>query len=305
MKRVWKVLLWTLGILILVLAVLAFVVSHWVNDLESEQVTEDLHVIYTNLGGNVAVLATGEGAVIVDTMTFVMQGREIRSLAEELTGEKVVMIINTHWHADHTHGNPAFDAGTRVISTARTKELLESIDAGYWEGDAASLLPNETFNEQAVIRLGEKTIELYGTGRGHTDGDLVAYFVEDATVHMGDLYFNRLYPFVDLAAGGSVQRWGDTVSPVLELGFEQVIPGHGPLSGRERLLEFQAFMEDLARAAREAANAGWTLEETLAKAELRREEGFQPLGFGPFEFGGREFVIQLAWEEATGEVERQ
>ena len=83
MKRIWKVVLWILGTLIVVvLAVLVLVFLRWANDLETVHVTEAPHVIYKDIGGNVAVPATGEGAVILDTPTLAMQGRAIRPLAE-------------------------------------------------------------------------------------------------------------------------------------------------------------------------------------------------------------------------------
>ena len=126
-------------------------------------------------------------------------------------------------------------------------------------------LPNETFLDQHVLRLGDKTIELYWPGRGHTDGDLVALFKEDRTIHMGDLHFNRLYPFVDLETGGTVQEWGATLDRVLELPFDQVVPGHGPLTTRDGLLEFQTFIEDLARLGRQAKANDWSLDETIAE----------------------------------------
>lgn len=299
MNRVLKLVLWTLGALLGVLVLLLFVFARWATQLEHEQITEDLHVISTNLGGNVAVLSTGEGAVIVDTMMLAIQGRAIDSLVRELTGEEVLMIINTHWHADHTHGNPVFDPGTRIVSTARTKAWLETRDADYWEGDASVGLPNETFEGSQVVLLGDKTIELHWPGRGHTDGDLVVLFVEDSTIHMGDLYFNHLYPFIDLETGGSVRQWGDSLDFVLQLDFEQVIPGHGPLSGRDGLVKFQSFMVQLAQLGQAAAHAGWTLEETLARAELTEDEGFAAFGFGPFKFLTREFAVERAWEEAT------
>jgi glyoxylase-like metal-dependent hydrolase (beta-lactamase superfamily II) len=85
-------------------------------DLEVAQVTDDVHVIY-GFGGNVGVLAHRPRRVVVDTMTFRTQGARILELAEQLGGGPVQAIVNTHYHMDHTHGNPAFPAGTRVIST--------------------------------------------------------------------------------------------------------------------------------------------------------------------------------------------
>lgn len=302
MSKALKITLWTIGAIAAVVVILGLFVYRWAGELETEQITDDLHVIYGNLGGNVAVLRTGEGAVIVDTMTFVMHGEAIRDLAEELTGEKVAVIVNSHWHLDHTHGNPAFDGSERIVSTARTLQHLETQDAEYWQGEAARGLPNETFEDSHVLRIGDKTIQLLRPGRGHTDGDLVALFVEDRTVHMGDLFFNRLYPNIDLESGGSVQRWGTTIDAVLPLEFDRVIPGHGPLTGRERLEEFQAFIENLAAVGREAARSGWTLPETIERGDLTADENFEPLKFGPIPALDREFVIGRAWEEATGAV---
>lgn len=303
MSRNLKVFEWVIGILVAAGVVIAILFWRLANQFEHEQITDDLHVIYNGMGGNVAVLATGEGAVIVDTLTFVMQGRAIRELAEELSGEEVAVVVNTHWHADHTHGNPAFGPHIRVVSTERTKDLLEALDADFWEGEAAQSLPNETFRDSYIIRLGNKTIELHWPGRGHTDGDLVALFKEDRTVHMGDLHFNRLYPFIDLETGGTVQEWGATLEKVLELPFDQVVPGHGPLTTRDGLIEFQAFMEDLARLGRQAKENDWSLDETLANGELTADTGFEALRIGPVPFISREFVIERAWQEVNGEFE--
>lgn len=302
MRKLVKVVLWSLGVIALAAVILGFLLYRWAGELRTERITDDLHVIYGNLGGNVAVLRTGEGAVIVDTMTFVMHGEAIRDLAEELTGEQVAVIVNSHWHLDHTHGNPAFDGSERIVSTARTLHHLETLDADHWRGDAARTLPNETFEDSHVVRLGDKTVQLIWPGRGHTDGDLVALFVEDRAVHLGDLFFNRLYPNIDLEAGGSVQRWGQTLDAVLALDFDRVIPGHGPLTGREGLMEFQAFIENLAEVGREAARQGWSLQETIEGGDLTADANFEPLSFGPLPALDREFVIRRAWEEATGKV---
>ena len=298
MSKALKTTLWVLGCI----AVVAVIAYRWAGGLQTERITDDLHVVYGNLGGNVAVLRTGEGAVVVDTMTFVMHGDAIRALAEKLTGEQVAVIVNSHWHVDHTHGNPAFDGSERIVSTARTLNHLQTRDAGYWQGDAARGLPNETFEVGQTIRIGNKTVQLLWPGRGHTDGDLVALFVEDRTVHMGDLFFNRRYPNIDLEAGGSVQRWGAALDAVARLEFDHVIPGHGPLTDRDGLAEFRAFIENLAEVGREAARQGWSLEETIERGELTADANFEPLGPDLISPLNREFVMRRAWEEATGVV---
>lgn len=274
-----------------------------VTGLTSEPVTDDVHVLF-GLGGNVGVLRSDRGSVIVDTMSFRVQGEEIRKLAEQLTGREVEVIVNTHYHLDHTHGNPGFPAGTRVVATKRTRELLDAFDASAWQGGAAETLPNETFDGASYeIAVGGKTVRALHLGRGHTSGDLVVLFVEDRVVHMGDLFFNARYPNIDLEGGGSIREWVATLDRVLALdGYDKVIPGHGPVTDREGIRRFQAFLRELWENAESAARENKSLADTLRTTSLTQDAGYESIGV-PFVFRlDRPFVIRRAWEEATGAV---
>lgn len=272
-------------------------------DLEVAQVTDDVHVIY-GLGGNVGVLSTDRGALVVDTMVFRSQGARVLELAERLAGGPLQGIVNTHYHSDHTHGNPACPAGTRIVATAKTLAYLKQVDAAYWQGAAAGTLPNETFRNEHELRIGDKTVRLIHPGPGHTDGDLVVLFVEDGVLHTGDLFFNRLYPNIDLEAGGSVREWVTAIDRVLQLDFDRVIPGHGPVTDRDGLVAFQTFMRQLADVGAQAARNGWSLDETERAATLDADAGYEPISI-PFVMKlDRAFVVRRAWEEATNKVER-
>lgn len=292
---------WIVAVVALIVGVAAISLYNQLTTFEVARVSEDVHVIYGQ-GGNVGVLSTERGTVVVDTMTFSLQGRQIRERAQDLGGAPVTTIINTHYHMDHTHGNPAFPPGIKVISTNRTLAHLRNRDADFWQGEASGTLPNETFQDNHVMRIGGKTIRLHHLGRGHTDGDLVVFFTDDRVVHTGDLFFNGRYPTVDLEAGGSVQSWGATIDRILELDFDTVIPGHGPVTDREGLIDFQRFVLEVAGLASEAAAAGRSLEETLESAKLREDRGYEVISI-PFVMRlDREQVIRSAWEEATGAV---
>ena len=233
-------------------------------------------------------------------MLLEMHGDIIRETAEELTGEPVTMIINSHYHLDHTHGNPAFEAGTRVVSSERTLHHLQQLDQATFSGEAAALLPNETFSAEDELLIGDKTIRIFLPGRGHTDGDLVVLFVEDRTLHTGDLFFNRHYPNIDLEAGGSVQRWGDTLEALFELPFDHIMPGHGELASSSDMRQFQTFIRELAELGSYAASIDGSLEDTLVNGRLTADAGYAPIEFGPLLALDRKFVIQRSWEEATG-----
>ncbi|MDA0823342.1 MAG: MBL fold metallo-hydrolase [Proteobacteria bacterium] len=292
-----------LGILLFVLVICAAYVYSQVRAIEIERLSDDLHVL-RGFGGNTAVLRTKVGAVIVDTMTFGLQGARIRQLARQLTGAEPILIINTHYHLDHTHGNPAFAEGTRVLSTTATLSHLKTLDTNFWIGDAAKFLPNETFDDRTTLQLGGKTIELVHPGPGHTDGDLVVVFVDENVIHMGDLLFQKHYPNIDLEAGGSVQKWPDTLENVMALAFNRVIPGHGATTDREGIREFQKFMQQLGAIGAKAANENWTVEEIQATGELTMDADYLPLKFIVALGIDREFVLKRAWQEATGNFQK-
>ena len=298
-----RIILWSLAVVLVVALGFVFYLRADMQKFTVTEVTPDLHMISSEWGGNVGVLKTGAGTVIVDTMTFTMQGRIIRAMAEEITGEPVTMVINSHYHLDHTHGNPAFDPGTRVVATERTLHHLEQLDSGHFSGDAAALLPNETFAIEDTLVIGDKTIRVMHPGRGHTDGDLVVLFEEDRVLHTGDLFFHKHYPNIDLEAGGSVVAWGDTLDNLFELPFDQVIPGHGALTDAEGMRQFQEFIRELAELGSYAASINGSLEDTLVNGRLTADMGYVPITFGPIMSLDREFVMRRAWEEATSNFE--
>jgi cyclase len=282
----------------LVLVVVALAGWAWwrIGRLDVQQVRPGLWML-SGVGGNVGVLATDEGVVVVDTMTFVRQGEAILERIGRLTDERVMAILNTHYHLDHTHGNPAFMPGTKVIATARTLEHLKTRDAAFWRDEPARrLLPNLTFETQQELSIGGKTVRMIHPGRGHTDGDLVVLFVEDRVLHTGDLFSNGVYPNIDLEAGGTVRDWPATLDRVLALDFDTVIPGHGPISDRAGLVRFRDFMASLWTQTKAVADRHGTVDEALRTVDLARF-GLGRLWFAPYL--GRRFVIRRAWQEAS------
>jgi glyoxylase-like metal-dependent hydrolase (beta-lactamase superfamily II) len=283
-------------VLVVLLAVAGTFVWWQTGRIDVQQIGPDLYVL-TGLGGNVGVLTTDEGVVVVDTMTLVRQGDAILARIQEVSDKPVAAILNTHYHLDHTHGNPAFVPGTRVIATARTLTHLRERDTDYWrDSPARDLLPNVTFDGAYHLTLGGKTVRAIHFGRGHTDGDLVVLFVEDRVLHAGDLFFNGHYPNIDLEAGGTLAGWAATLGRVLELPFDRVIPGHGPVTDREGLRRFQEFISSLWAQTKTIAAGGGTLDDALEKVDLTAF-ALRRMWYAPQL--GRSFVIRRAYEEAT------
>lgn len=291
----------------LIIGILLMSAYRQITTFDSEAVTDDVHVIYGLDGpwmasGNVGVLRTSAGAIVVDTMTFGFHGRWIMDFAEKLTGRPVQAVVNTHYHQDHTHGNPAFPTGTKVYATKRTRELLIAKDRRSWGGEARSLLPNELIEDTHELRVGGKTIRMLHLGRGHTDGDLVVLFVEDRVLMTGDLVFHEHYPNIDLEGGASLPAWDATLDRVLALDFDRVIAGHGPVTDRAGIQKFQTFIRELWQLAQAAASAGTPLDEFQRTAALKADAGYANIRVPFFVSLDREFVLKRAWQEATGAV---
>jgi glyoxylase-like metal-dependent hydrolase (beta-lactamase superfamily II) len=192
------------------------------------------------------------------------------------------------------------------VATQRTLELMQALDGEYFSGAALGTLPNETFTETHELTIGDKTIRSFHPGRGHTDGDQVVLFVEDRVIHLGDLLSVRRYPNVDLEAGGSLREWPATLDRVLAIGgFDQVIPGHGEVTDRAGIEQFQRFLREVWAQVEPLAAAGKSLAETRAAVRLSEDAGYQAIRIPGIVQLDRDFVVRRAWEEATGSVERR
>ena len=125
-------------------------------------------------------------------------------------------------------------------------------------------------NGQMSIHLGPETVRLKHYGPGHTDGDCVVFFEQARVIHVGDLYFHRVIPYIMPEDGASVPGWISTLDSVLAQApaDAQFIPGHGEVSAADGLREFRQYLVDLAAAVRAAHDAGRTMAATVRDLKL-------------------------------------
>jgi glyoxylase-like metal-dependent hydrolase (beta-lactamase superfamily II) len=192
-------------------------------------------------GGNVAVLVTNEGVILVDDK-FEQNYDAIMERVKSVTNQPVNYVFNTHYHADHSGGNVKFLPTAEIISTrnARTN-ILEKKQPN----TPPSLMPARVvFTEETSVFLGGKEVRARHFGRGHTNGDAVIYFPDLRTVHLGDLMAGTS-PLIDYNGGGSVVEWTKTLDEVLKLDFDTVIPGHGNVTNKAGLQTYRDNVEKL------------------------------------------------------------
>jgi len=212
--------------------------------LKIERVKGDLHLI-SGEGGNVAAYVTPEGVVLVDDM-FDRNHTGILAQLKALTDRPLRYVINTHQHDDHAGGTFKMLPLAEVIAHRNVYANLKDLKRPYFEDTPGTPigLPRVTFSDRLDVHLGGKDVEAHYFGRGHTSGDIIVYFPELKAIHTGDLFINgsrRGVPiYVDAVQGGSLLEWTRTLERTLQLDFDVVIPGHGPVATKADLARFNA-----------------------------------------------------------------
>ncbi|MBU0488579.1 MAG: MBL fold metallo-hydrolase [Bacteroidetes bacterium] len=151
------------------------------------------------------VNAGDDGVLMVDA-GYRMLAPKLFAAVDSLAGQKPDYIVSTHWHFDHVAGNLAADRKTVVIAHENCRNLLSSqqeILGRKMEAHPDSLLPDITFTDLLTLYLNGDTIVLKHYAGGHTTGDIVVWFKHKNLLHVGDLIFEGMFPFVDVAHGGN------------------------------------------------------------------------------------------------------
>lgn len=251
--------------------------------LKIERVKGDLHLI-SGEGGNVAAYATSEGVVLVDDM-FDRNHADILAQVKTISDRPLRYVINTHQHDDHAGGDFKMLPLTEVIAHRNVYANLKNLKRPYFEDTPGTPigLPRVTFSDRLDVHLGGKDVEAYYFGRGHTSGDIVVYFPELRAIHTGDLFISgsrRGVPiYVDAMQGGSLLEWTRTLERTLQLDFDIVIPGHGPVATKADLVRFNADIGAMRTRLQTMIKGGASKDEVVQTIE--KDYGWRATGCPP------------------------
>ncbi len=219
-------------------------------------------------GGNIGVSAGPDGVLIVDDQ-YAPLADKIREALKGINPGKLRFVLNTHFHGDHTGSNPAFGVDATIIAHENVRKRLEAgsvIFGNKTEPMTGPGLPVITYADSVSVHFNGEEIKARHFPHSHTDGDSIVFFTKSNVVHMGDDFFNGLFPFVDMDSGGNVQGLIDAVAKVLaEVPADvKIIPGHGPLSDVAGLKKFHRMLVETLAIVRKGKAAGKTLEQLQA-----------------------------------------
>ena len=219
-------------------------------------------------GGNTVVFNGSDGKIVIDG--FVEPAwPQLNKTLNEIGQAPIRMVINTHWHLDHTDNNANFRrAGATIIAHENTKKRLSEVHEvfGMRVGPAAEdALPTHVLKRSETVRANGESIELGPVPPGHTDTDLYVRFVKANVLCTGDVFWNASYPFFDPGTGGSIN--GIIAAAKMMLGMintaTKIVPGHGPLGDRAAVEAFINMLMTVRNRVKKLKAEGKTLDTVL------------------------------------------
>jgi glyoxylase-like metal-dependent hydrolase (beta-lactamase superfamily II) len=225
-------------------------------------------------GGNIGVSVGPDGIVLIDDK-FAPLAPKIEAALQTISPKPVRFIINTHYHGDHTDGNAAFGQKSTIIAHENTRKRLLAGSKDEPPAPAVAL-PVITFEDKLSVHLNGEDIRAIHFPSGHTDTDVVIFFTKSNVVHMGDDFFNGIFPFIDSDGGGSVKGLIANVEKLLGQipADAKIIPGHGKVATSKELREFLAMLKGTSGIVEAGIKAHKTADQLKKEKALAKYESW-------------------------------
>jgi len=262
-----------------------------------QEVGEGLYAYLQPDGGwgwsNAGLIVDGNSTLLVDTLyDLALTEQMLHSMRDAVpAAARIDTLVNTHANGDHCYGNQLL-AGARIVASERTVEqmtelppqamaalieqapnmgelgafFLECFGAFDFSG-IELLLPEETFNGETTIDVGDRQLELIEVGPAHTRGDTLVFDRARRVLFSGDILFSGAHP---IAWAGPVSNWIAACERILAMDVEVIVPGHGPLAGPGAVRELKAYFEYLYAQARVRHADGMTALQAARSMSLDR-----------------------------------
>jgi cyclase len=239
-------------------------------EVKTEKLNDSLYML-TGAGGNLGLVVGKDATFLVDDQ-YEQMAPKIKAAVEAISKKPIRFVINTHWHFDHTGGNEFMGNNDAVIvahdnvrKRMSTKQAIEFLGLKF-EASPEKALPSLTFQDNVTFHLNGETIRVVHMPNGHTDGDAIVHFQKSNVIHMGDLYFNGYYPFIDTYSGGNVDGVIAAADKVLAMSDDatRLIPGHGPLARKADLKAYRDMLAAISQRIKAQMKDGKKMEDIIA-----------------------------------------
>jgi cyclase len=239
--------------------------------IKTTKLTDNMYLLQ-GAGGNMAVQTGPDGKLLIDS-SFSTAVPHIKEALDALGRDPAHVLINTHWHIDHTDGNEGMHAaGFTIFAHRLTRERLSTPQNMKLFGLAlpaspAGALPAITFDDSMHLWHNGDSLSLVHFDPAHTDTDIYIHFEKANVLHTGDVWFNGFYPFIDEGSGGSIGGMIKGTEKALAIAGPEtkIIPGHGPLGTKAQLQQFHDMLAGVRDKVAALKSAGASEQEVVAK----------------------------------------
>jgi cyclase len=248
----------------------------------------DTLFLLQGVGGNMVAQTGPDGKLLIDSSAATASS-QLKEALDKLGPQRMKLLINTHWHYDHTDGNAWVhdDLGAFIIAQENTRKRLSTPqEMKYFhlqlQASPTSALPQQTFTSKEKLFVNNDDLHLTHMPAAHTDTDIYIHFVNGNVIHTGDIFFNGFYPFIDASSGGTVRGMIRGAEACLALADEKtkIVPGHGPLGDKAALQNYRDMMAAVADKVEQLKHNGQTLEQAIAAKPTAEFDA--AWGKGPF-----------------------
>jgi glyoxylase-like metal-dependent hydrolase (beta-lactamase superfamily II) len=259
--------------------------------------SDSLHLLQGG-GGNVVAATSAEGVLLVDGGLEADSPALLAQLAAVSGGRKVELLLNTHWHWDHTGSNAALGkAGAKIIAHENTRLWLGTRVDSKWEHriyppQPAHALPTQTFFYGAQKQsFGGQDVEYAIMPQAHTDGDIYVFFPRENVLVAGGVVTGGSYPLPDYCTGGWLGGMVDGLKTILAKADAQtrIISGLGATRTRA---DVQAQL-DMSTAVLAKLGASYFKGQTWEEFQASR-----PTSEFDAQWGNPEPFLQMAYDGA-------